>query len=279
MIGRNEEPVKVGSRRHNLNFVLALGLSLLVGRSAQAVPSGGYARSEVLIQAEELKALLDKKDPGVRIIDIREKLKYLAGHLPGAVHVWRPDLVDRNHPVPGMMAPQAQIEDLLGSMGVSEKSSVIIYSDGPDNGRLWWILAYYGFPLNQLKLLDGGLNAWKAKGYPTEMLPPKIEKVKFKLKGETPGRIPLLCTLPEVKGALNEPRKVVLDVRSPEEFWGVEKKEGAFKPGRIPGVIWIEWKEVLVEEGPFKGYWKPAEEIRKTFSAKGVTPDKDIYMY
>jgi len=34
-----------------------------------------------------------------------------------------------------------------------------------------------------------------------------------------------------------------------------------------------------VEEGPYKGYWKSAEEIKKTFSAKGVTPEKDVYLY
>jgi 3-mercaptopyruvate sulfurtransferase SseA len=44
-------------------------------------------------------------------------------------------------------------------------------------------------------------------------------------------------------------------------------------------VTWIEWKEVLVDGGPHKDYWKSAEEIKKIFSAKGINPDKDIYMY
>ena len=57
------------------------------------------------------------------------------------------------------------------------------------------------------------------------------------------------------------------------------RQKGATKPGRIPGVTWIEWKDVLIEEGPYKGYWKPAEDIKKIFASKGVTPDKDIYIY
>jgi 3-mercaptopyruvate sulfurtransferase SseA len=60
---------------------------------------------------------------------------------------------------------------------------------------------------------------------------------------------------------------------------GEETKKGATRPGRILGVTWIEWKEVLVEEGLHKNYWKSAEEIKKIFSAKRVTPDKDIYIY
>jgi len=82
-----------------------------------------------------------------------------------------------------------------------------------------------------------------------------------------------------VKAALRKSYKVVLDVRSKEEFFGTETKKGASRPGRIPGVTWIEWKEVIVEAGPYGGYWKSAEEIRKLFSTEGVTPDKDIYIY
>jgi len=253
--------------------------TVMMNSEVKAVPNGGYGHPEVLIQPEELKARIDRKDPNIRIIDVRAKVKYLAGHILGAVHVWRPDIEDKNHPLPGMMAPQAEIEELMGNLGISSKDMIVIYSDGPDNGRLWWILAYYGFSLDQMKILDGGIDGWKAKGYPVEMIPPKVEKTRFKMEERGKERTPLLCTLPEVKSALKEPGKVVLDVRSEKEFLGEEIKKGAVKGGRIPGVLWIEWTEALVEQGPYKGYWKPAEEIGRIFSAKGVTPDKDIYIY
>ena len=252
---------------------------MILGPTAHAMPNGGYAHPEVLIQPEELKALIDKKDPHIRLIDIREKLKYLAGHVPGAVQVWRPDIVDSNHPIPGMMAPKEQIETLLGNLGISEKDTIIIYSDGSDNGRLWWILVFYGFPLHQLRILDGGLDGWKARGYPTEMLPPKTEKTLFRFPKEENIRKALLCALPEVRSALKDQNKVVLDVRSQKEFLGEDLREGAVKPGRIPGVVWIEWTETLVDKGSFKNFWRSAEEIKKIYSAKGVTPDKDIFMY
>jgi thiosulfate/3-mercaptopyruvate sulfurtransferase len=250
-----------------------------LAQTAQAVPNGGYTHPEIIIQPGELKALIEKKDPDIRIIDVREKLQYLGGHIPGAVQVWRPDMEDKNHPIPGMMAPQPQMEALLGNLGIREKNTLIIYSDLYDHARLWWILAYYGFPVKQMKLLDGGMDAWKAKGYPVELIPAPVEKTRFKLQGETEGRKPLLCTLPEVKSALKKPDKVVLDVRTKKEYTGEEIKKGATQGGRIPGVTWIEWKEAILEEGPYKGYWKSAEEIKRTFSAKGITPDKDIYMY
>ncbi len=278
MIGR--ESKKHIIRTKPFALVLTLGLFLMsLAQTAQAVPDGGYAHPEMIIQPEELKALVEKKDPNIRIIDVREKLQYLSGHIPGTVQVWRPDIEDKNHPIPGMMAPQPQVEALLGSLGIREKNTLIIYSDLYDHARLWWILAYYGFPLKQMKLLDGGIDGWKAKGHPLEVIPAPVEKTRFKLQGETKGRKPLLCTLPEVKSALKKPDKVVLDVRTKKEYIGEEIKKGATKGGRIPGVTWIEWKEAILEEGPYKGYWKSAEEIKKTFSAKGVTPEKDVYLY
>jgi len=260
-------------------LVSILGSIFIIWEAVQAVPNGGYARPEVLIQPEELKALANKKEPHIRIIDIREKVKYLAGHIPGAVQIWRPDIEDKNHSLPGMMASKGQMEDLLGSLGISDQDTLIIYSDGPDNGRVWWVLAYYGFPLKQMRLLDGSIDAWKNKGYPVEVSPPEVGKVRFRLPEKAQERGPLLCTLPEVKSALKNPDRVVLDVRSKKEFLGEELKEGAVKPGRIPGVIWIEWTETLVGEGPYKGYWKSAEEIKRVFSVKGATPEKEIFMY
>ena len=259
---------------------VALSLSLLkVVGEAHAVPNGGYAHPEILIQPEDLRVLIEKKASNIRIIDVRENLQYLTGHIPEAVQLWRPDIEDKNHSIPGMMAPQTQIEELLGSLGVNNKDTIIIYSDLYDHVRLWWIFAYYGFPLHQMKLLDGGIDAWKAKGYPIEMIPPVVKKTRFEFGEKAKKITPLICTLGEVKSALKEPKRVVLDVRSKKEYLGEEIKKGALKGGRIPGVTWIEWKEVIVEEGPFKNYWKSAAEIKKIFSGKGVTPDKDVYIY
>jgi thiosulfate/3-mercaptopyruvate sulfurtransferase len=259
-------------------FCLAL-LFVLAGEAAQAVPNGGYAHPEIIIQPEELRSLIDRKDPDIRIIDVREKPKYTGGHIPGAAHVWRPDIEDKQHSLPGMMASKGQVEDLLGKLGIRDKSILIIYSDLYDHARLWWVLAYYGFPLHQMKLLDGGIDGWLAKGYPAEIIEPTSNRSIFKFPEITGRKGGLLCGFPEVKSALGNPGKVVLDVRTKKEYAGEEMKRGAQKPGRIPGVVWIEWKETIVQEGPSKGFWKSADEIKKIFSARGVTPDKEIYLY
>ena len=32
-------------------------------------------------------------------------------------------------------------------------------------------------------------------------------------------------------------------------------------------------------EGPNKGFWKDAAEIKRIYEAKGISPDKDVYLY
>src|SRR4030065_115585 len=121
MIGVNQKSKKV------LLVLFGIFLIMVLSRITQAVPNGGYAHPEILIQPGELKVLIDKH-------------------------------------------------------------TIVIYSDGPDNGRLWWILAYHGFPIKQLKLLDGGLDGWKAKSYPIEMTSPKFDKTQFRLREAKEGR-------------------------------------------------------------------------------------------
>jgi len=124
-------------------FIFIIVLILVVsisGQSALAIPNGGYARPELLIRPEDLKVPIDRKDLDVRIVDLKEKIKYLANHIPRAVNIWRPEIVDKDHPLPGKMALQAQIEELMGRLGIGNGHTLIIYSDGPDGVRLWWIL-------------------------------------------------------------------------------------------------------------------------------------------
>jgi len=174
----------------------------------------------------ELKGLIDKQDSNLRIIDIREKLKYLAGHIPGAIHIWRADIENKNHSLPGMMADQGQMEELLGSLGISDKHTIVIYSMDLTmgvSGGSWLIM---DFPLNQLKLLDGGLDGWKAKGYSRRFYRQNMRRPHFKLREEKERRKSVLCGLYDVKSALKEPNQVVLDVRSQKEFLGEETKGG-----------------------------------------------------
>jgi thiosulfate/3-mercaptopyruvate sulfurtransferase len=261
-----------------LALLLSWLLLALLPHLAGAAPLGDYAHPKVLIQAEELKALVDKQDPEVRIIDFRHKAKYYLGHIPGAIQIWRPETEDRRQPFPGLPAPAHHLEKLLGRAGIGSQQTIIIYSDQCDHTRLWWILAYYGFPLGQMRLLDGGFEAWKARGYPTQLTSPRFKAASFRFPAESRKNF-LTASLEEVKAAQAAPDKVIVDTRPQRLFLGEGTKEGAARHGRIPGAVGIFWEENRVASGPGKGYWKSAAALREIYASRGITPDKDIYLY
>jgi thiosulfate/3-mercaptopyruvate sulfurtransferase len=261
-----------------LALLLAWLALALLPHLAEGVPLGDYVHSGVLIQAEELKDILGKPDPNLRIIDFRHKAKYYLGHIPGAVQMWRTEIEDRQQRVAGLPAPAPRIAELLGRLGVGSHDNVVIYSDKYDHTRLWWILAHYGFPLSQMRLLDGGIEAWKGKGYPTQLTSPRVKPATFRFPAEPPKDF-LWANRAEVKAALGAPDKVIVDARAPRLYLGEGAKEGAPRPGRIPGAVGVFWEENRVAAGPEKGCWKSAAELKEIYAARGITTDKDIYIY
>jgi thiosulfate/3-mercaptopyruvate sulfurtransferase len=128
-----------------------------------------------LISLEELAAALD--DPSLRVVDVRWYLgkpgegrrAYEAGHLPRAIFLdVDGDLADPpgsgagRHPLPSPAAFGAR----LGAVGIGDLHRVVAYDDvgGWVASRLWWMLDDLGHPAVQV--LDGGLDAWTAAGYP-----------------------------------------------------------------------------------------------------------------
>ena len=58
----------------------------------------GVRRGEALITVEELKQLLDAKDPKLVVLAVVEPASYKAGHIPTSINVWRPDYEQQGRP-------------------------------------------------------------------------------------------------------------------------------------------------------------------------------------
>ena len=129
-----------------------------------------------LVDAAALAARLDDAD--LRVVDVRWVLgspgagraAYLAGHIPGAIHVdidadlalppgpGRPG----RHPLPS----PADVASRLGALGIGDEHEVVAYDDvgGWVAARLWWMLDDLGH--DRVAILDGGIGAWEAAGLP-----------------------------------------------------------------------------------------------------------------
>jgi thiosulfate/3-mercaptopyruvate sulfurtransferase len=161
------------------------------------------------------------------------------------------------------------IHHVLELRGVSETKEVVFYEDnsGMRAARGVWFLEYFGHP--NVKMLDGGMQAWRAAGAPmtTDGAVPKA--VAFK----TTERREVLATAEDVLRSLDNKDTAILDTRSDGEHFGTLVR--AARGGAIPHSIHIEWTDNLDADGKFKSN----QELKAMYEKAGITPDKEVYSY
>jgi thiosulfate/3-mercaptopyruvate sulfurtransferase len=193
---------------------------------------------DVLIAPGVLTELLGAPTDDPTVLDVRWTLggpsgraDYVAGHIPGAVFVdLEQDLTappgrGGRHPLPG---PDTFAEATRRA-GVSQSRPVIVYAGavpGPA-ARAWWLLRYFGHP--DVRVLDGGIEAWVAAGGALESGEPG-ERAAGDFTPH-PGAMPLL----DAAAAAELPtRGLLLDARTPERFRGEHEPIDPVA-GHIPG--------------------------------------------
>ena len=243
--------------------------------AANTIEAKGYAHPEMLTSVDELQEIIANGEENVRILDVRSPAKYILGHIPGAVNIWRPDYEapEDKYGFGGMLCEQAQWEELMGKLGISNDTRVILYDDKGlyDSARVWWAL--YGFGHRNMQVLDGGLNYWKAKDGETTIKQPEVTATTYEAKDF---EMDIYATLDEVKPAAGGNDTVIVDTRATDEYTGEKLKKGAFRKGRIPDVVWIEGDQGLNEDETVKS----AEDLKALFREKGdITVDTPVIAY
>lgn len=244
-----------------------------VEQGAIASKIAGYAHPEAFVTVQEAKELLDS-DANVVVFDIRKDSDYKGGHISGAVNLFRTDYESTAFEFGGMAMERDAFAKLLGELGVSSDSKILVYGNGEnlDSARFAWMLQMYGH--EDVALIDGALGAWKAAGFEVTKEEPTITPTAFEFVKEMDPSIN--ATLDEVKEAVEnaDDNIIILDTRADGEFNGKDLKKGAFRKGRIPGAVHVEYNKVVGDNG-----FKSKEEIQKIYEEAGVTPDKTIIAY
>jgi thiosulfate/3-mercaptopyruvate sulfurtransferase len=224
------------------------------------------ARDQVLITATELADLIEAGDP-LTLLDVRWRLDepdgraaYLDGHLPGAVYVsLDDDLSDHSvagrgrHPLPS----GRNLEAAARRWGIQQDSLVVVYDDWNRAGsaRAWWVLTAAG--LANIRILDGGLGAWRAAGRGLETGPvtPEAGNVAVPHDDLYAGARPTLTAEQAGAGAVT-----LLDARAPERYRGDAEPVDAVA-GHIPGARNLPSGSVLAADGTFLGDYALAQQL------------------
>lgn len=217
---------------------------LAVAAAFAAVAASPAAAAEPLVSVDWLNS--HKADANLVVLDVRHKDEgadsYAAGHIPGAVSAsfetagWR---VTRDG-VPLSVPTKAQLETLIGGLGIGNDSRVVVVSAGENvqdfgaGARVLWTLKYSG--LTEVSLLDGGFKAWKDARLPVgtnEVTPqPKTFAVNFNDR--------LRVELAEVEKLQKDGGATFVDARPPAQFSGKVKTRTVQAYGHLPGALNID---------------------------------------
>lgn len=265
--------------RTSFHFVaIAMVLALVVSCSsnetevAQTEPET-YPNAELLISAADLQYSYESDNEV--IIDTRTSFEdFQKGHVPGAIYFHsRRDLTDQENPIPNFLVGPERFQELMQGLGVNNDSRLVLYDEtnGLGSARLFYALEYYGFE-GTVSLLDGGYAGWVAAGFPSDTLGNAVT-LEANMGNFTARVQPdRQCDLAYVTGVEPGSNKVIFDVRSADEFTGVDAR--AEQNGHIPGAINLEWSQVLIE-GDVR-YFRPYEEIQAMYDSLGITRDKEV---
>jgi len=223
-----------------------------------------YAK-DVLVSTDWVAAHLD--DDLVRIVEVDENpALYEEAHIPGAIGFdWETDLQD---PVRRRFLGAAPFAELIGSRGISNEHTVVLYGDRNNwfAAYAYWYFRYYGHAA--VKLMNGPRQKWIAEQRETSDAVPNHPAQEFFVLREDDS---IRALRGQVETALDTAVRLV-DVRSPAEFSGEivspagYEHEGAQRAGHIPGAVSIPWASAVSEDGTFK----PADELEELYASKGV---------
>ncbi|GAA3511231.1 sulfurtransferase [Actinocatenispora rupis] len=212
------------------------------------------------------------------VLDVRWRLgqpsarpDYLSGHIPGAVFLdLSADLTGEHgatggrHPLPD----PADLQRVLRAAGIRADSRVVAYDDGDGlpAARTWWTLRWAG--LADVSVLDGGWRAWTAAGGDTDTAVPERAPGDVTVR---PGQLPVLDADGAARLAADG---VLLDVRAAERYRG-ETEPIDPVAGHIPGAVNVPKTDTTDADGRLL----PADTLRATYAAHGVTADTAIGAY
>ena len=234
-----------------------------------------YAHPESLVSTEWVAQ--HGSDPNVRLIEVDvDTSAYEQGHVAGAVGWnWHSQL---QQTLRRDVIAKADMEQLLGSAGVDNNTTVVVYGDNNNWFAAWafWQMKYYGH--QDVRLMNGGRVKWLAENRPTstEAANPAAKTYRAAEPNES-----IRAYRDYVLSAVGAGNISLVDVRAPAEFSGELlapenlPQEGSQRGGHIPGAANVPWGQAVAEDGSFKS----ADDLAALYGGKGIDGSKETIAY
>ena len=234
-----------------------------------------YAHPESLVSTDWVAE--HGADDNVRLVEVDvDTSSYDQGHIAGAVGWnWQSQLQET---VSRDLVSKEGMEQLLGSSGIDNDTTVILYGDNNNWFAAWafWQMKYYGH--DDVRLKNGGRAKWEAEGraLTTAAANPSINSYTAKAPNED-----IRVYRDQVLSKVSVGNISLVDVRAPAEYSGELlapenlPQEGSQRGGHIPSAANIPWGQAVAEDGTFKS----ADELQALYGGKGIDGSKETIAY
>lgn len=249
---------------------------LIIAAGALAVAGQAHAlHPSPLVEAKWLDEQLGTD--GLVVLDVRSSIddggdreSFEAARIPGSRYSsytdagWR----EERDGVPGLMPDVADLEALIGDLGIGHDDTVVVVAGGTgptDFGsaaRVYWTLKALGH--DEVTILNGGFAGWAQQGFEvTSGEPDAPEATDF--TGTLQAH--LLASTEEVEAA-REGGEPLVDARPNDFFTGETQSPATRAPGTIPDSVNLPHDGALVErEG---AYYLDPERLNANIDALGL---------
>ena len=234
-----------------------------------------YAHPESLVSVEWVAE--HSSDANVRLVEVDvDTSAYEQGHIAGAVGWnWQSQL---QQSVQRDVVSKAEMEQLLGSSGIGNDTTIVLYGDNNNWFACWafWQLKYYGH--NDVRMMNGGRAKWEADNRPLTTEAPNHAPKTY--QASDPNQA-VRAYRDQVLASVNAGNISLVDVRSPDEFSGALlappalPQEGSQRGGHIPGAANIPWGQAANEDGTFKS----ADDLQELYGGKGIDGGRETIAY
>ncbi len=234
-----------------------------------------YAHPESLVSTDWVAE--HGSDANVRLIEVDvDTAAYEQGHIAGAVGWnWQSQL---QQAVRRDVVSQSEMEQLLGSAGAGNDTTIVLYGDNNNWFAAWafWQIRYYGHA--DVKLMNGGRAKWEAEGRPMTTDVPSYAAVAYTAQAPDES---IRAYRDQILAGVGAGSIDLVDVRSPQEFSGELlappnlPQEGSQRGGHIPGAANIPWAQAANEDGTFKS----ADELAELYGGKGIDGGRETIAY
>ena len=169
---------------------------------------------------------------------------FLGGRIEGAQFFDIEAVADQESPLPHMLPTPEYFADCVSSMGISNDDHVVIYDQSGlymASSRAWWMFRTFGH--DKVYVLEGGLSAWKARGYalasgPSDAPAPGNFKADF--------RAELVVSRNDILSNLETGDFLVLDARPAARFAGnAPEPRPGMRGGHIPRSVSLPFMETM----------------------------------